>query len=193
MSAAERQRRHRKKVAGRSRAEGGDELHETPDIAVAKLLAEEPLPHVIWEPCCGPGAIVRILRGAGHRVIASDLRDYGNGQDFVHDFLTTTAAADGVEMIVMNPPFSKAAQFIRHALTLVPKLAVLLRLGFLESTAKRVDVMEGGHLARALIFRKRLPKMHRYGWNGKKASNGEGHAWLVWDKSHKGPPTVHWL
>ena len=110
MTAAERQRRHRKKIAGRSRAEGGDELHETPACAVHALLEAEALPQVLWEPACGYGAIVRILRAAGRTVIASDLRAYDTPDlDFVQDFLTTTAAPDGVQAVVMNPPFSKAA------------------------------------------------------------------------------------
>ena len=31
----------------------------------------------LWEPACGPGAIVGVLRAAGHTVIATDLNDWG--------------------------------------------------------------------------------------------------------------------
>ena len=108
MTAAERQRRHRKKIAGRSRAEGGDELHETPACAVHALLEAEELPQCLWEPACGYGAIVRILRAAGRAVVASDLRAYDTpDQDFVQDFLATTAVPEGVEAMVTNPAFLK--------------------------------------------------------------------------------------
>ena len=36
-------------------------------------------------------------------------------------------------MIVTNPPFKLAAQFAAHALSLCPRVAMLLRLSFLES------------------------------------------------------------
>lgn len=195
MTAAQRKRRQRRKIAGRSPAEGGDELHETPAVAVHALLKAEDLPQRLWEPGCGYGAIVRVLRATGRSVASSDHRAYDTpDQDFVQDFLTATAAPEGTEAIVGNPPFSKAAEFVRHGLTLVPKVIMLLRLAFLESTTtSRLDIMEGGRLARVHVFRKRLPKMHRFGWTGKKASPDEGHAWFVWDAAHRGPPTVHWL
>jgi hypothetical protein len=44
---------------------------------VEALLAAEQLPGVIWECACGPRAIVRVLRRAGHKVYATDLVDYG--------------------------------------------------------------------------------------------------------------------
>ena len=40
----------------------GDDLYETPSEAVLALLEVEDLPDSIWEPACGPGAIVRVLR-----------------------------------------------------------------------------------------------------------------------------------
>jgi len=49
-------------------SERGDDLYETPPAAVHALLRVEALPKVIWEPACGPGSIVKVLRGAGYRV-----------------------------------------------------------------------------------------------------------------------------
>ena len=54
----------------------GNELYETPEVATLSLLRAEPLPRTIRGPACGPGAIVRVLRDAGHLVIATDLVDY---------------------------------------------------------------------------------------------------------------------
>jgi hypothetical protein len=54
-------------------SERGDDLYETPPVAVIALLEREALPSVVWEPACGPGAIVGPLRAAGHTVIATDL------------------------------------------------------------------------------------------------------------------------
>ena len=117
----------------------GNDLYETPEVATLALLRAEPLPRTIWEPACGPGAIVRVLRDAGHRVIATDLIDYRSpDQDHAgRDFLLERRAPDGVEMIVTNPPFKLAAQFAAHALSLSPRVAMLLRLSFLERHEKR--------------------------------------------------------
>jgi hypothetical protein len=49
-------------------AERGLDLYETPPVAVDALLRYEKLPHQIWEPAAGRGAIVRVLRDAGHAV-----------------------------------------------------------------------------------------------------------------------------
>ena len=53
-----------------------NDLYETPPEAVQALLVAETLPHVIWEPACGPGSIVRALRANGRQVYATDLVDY---------------------------------------------------------------------------------------------------------------------
>jgi len=58
-------------------AERRDDLYETPECATRALLAVESLPQgTVWEPACGPGAIVRVLRAAGHQVYATDLVKY---------------------------------------------------------------------------------------------------------------------
>ena len=55
----------------------GNDLYETPEVATLALLRAEPLPRSIWEPACGRGAIVRVLRNAGHGVIAKFSRGGG--------------------------------------------------------------------------------------------------------------------
>ena len=45
-------------------------------------------------------------------------------------------------------------------------------------------------LARVLVFAKRLPMMHRAGWEGRKANSGMAFAWFVWDRAHRGPTTI---
>ena len=73
----------------------------------------------------------------------------------------------------MNPPFKLAEEFIAHALDLCPLVIVLLRLAFMESE-RRTRILEGRGLARIHVFRKRLPMMHRAGWEGRKANSRDG-------------------
>jgi hypothetical protein len=173
--------RRRSMVTGTARAPlsvRGADLYETPDVAVRALMRVEQLvfndKNVIWEPACGPGAIVRVLRAAGHTVIATDLIDYGcpNSRGGI-DFLTETMAPTGCELIVTNPPFKIANAFATRALELVPRVMLLVRLAFLESEV-RSEILEDGRLARVHVFANRLPRMHRAGWEGKKSTRRHG-------------------
>jgi hypothetical protein len=167
-------------------AERKDDLYETPEVATEALLRAEPLPKTIWEPACGPGAIVRVLRAAGHEVYATDLVDYGCPDSSARiDFLMEQTAPYYIGAIVTNPPFKLAASFAAHALLIAPKVCMLLRLAFLESEARRA-ILDAGKLARVHVFRNRLPMMHRDGWEGPRSSSSVAFAWFVWDREHKG-------
>jgi hypothetical protein len=181
-----------------------DDLYETPECAIRALLAVEELPSgVVWEPACGPGAIVRVLRAAGHQVYATDLVEYGSsdqdaaGIDFLMEsrFPATVesnsdSAPYSIRSIVTNPPFKLAEQFVQHALLLCPRVYMLLRLAFLESERRR-GILDNGWLRRVYVFRERLPMMHRAGWNGPRASSALAFAWFVWDRQHCGPAELH--
>ena len=65
---------------------------------------------------------------------------------------------DEIDAVVTNPPYRLAQQFVRHALTLCPRVFMLLRLTFYESERRR-DVLEGAGLIRVHVFRNRLPMM----------------------------------
>lgn len=184
---AEQTRRYGLTATGRAPlADRKDDLYETPPEATLALLRAERLPHRLWEPAAGRGAIVRVLRAAGHEVLASDLVDYGEPSHFPRrDFLMERKAPDGCEAIATNPPFKLAGQFAAHALELCPKLYMLLRLAFLEGVG-RTPLLDGGQLARVHVFRNRLPRMHRDGWEGAQASSSIAFAWFVWDRAHTG-------
>jgi hypothetical protein len=175
-------------VQRHSLVERGLDLYETPAVAVEALLCAEIIPHAIWEPAAGRGAIVNVLRNHGHAVIASDIFDYG-GLHFVRDFLGESKAPTGCSCIVTNPPFRLAEEFVAHALELSPLVVMLQRLAFMESE-RRTGILEGRGLARVHTFRKRLPMMHRDQWAGRKANSGMAFAWFVWDRSHTGPTTI---
>lgn len=175
-------------------ADRGYDLYETPACAVHALLDAEQLPDGgVWEPACGRGAIVRVLQERGHRVWATDLVDYGvPEQDMAgRDFLLEEGSVPSfIGSIVTNPPYHHAAQFVRHALVLCPRVYMLLRLGFLESK-RRSSILDNGWLARVHVFRNRLPMMHRDGWNGRRATSSIAFAWFVWDRAHTGPAELH--
>jgi hypothetical protein len=178
-------------------SERKDDLYETPPEAVKALLRVEDVAESVWEPACGPGKIVAVLRATGRSVLATDLVDYEcpDSQAGV-DFLMVTngwrETLGETDCIVTNPPFKLAEQFARHARRLVPQTYMLLRLAFLESQ-RRTDLLESGDLARVWVFRKRLPMMHRASWEGRTANSGMAFAWFVWDSAHKGPTEIQRL
>jgi hypothetical protein len=170
-------------------AERGRDLYETPSVGVEALLRVERLPHCIWEPAAGRGAIVRVLRDHGHAVLTSDIVDYGFPLDFQSDFLKTTQLPPGVEAILTNPPFYIVEKLVAHALELCPRVIMLLRLAFMESE-RRCGILEGRGLARVHVFRKRLPMMHRDQWAGRKANSGMAFCWMIWDRDYVGPTVI---
>jgi hypothetical protein len=145
-------RAHRTGQAGsHSAAARGLDFYQTPPCATLALMQAEALPPRLWEPCAGGGSIVRVLRDAGHNVIASDIVQRDFPLDFRDDFFTV-AAPRRCDAIVTNPPFSSAAPMVARALQLVPRVYLLLRLAFLESE-RRTPILEDGTLARVYVFR----------------------------------------
>jgi hypothetical protein len=171
---------------------GNDRYPTTPGAARALLLAET-VPHFAWDPCCGTGTIVGELRAGGHEVVATDITSYGIPVTcpgyFNVDFLLEQQAPARCEAVICNPPYRHAPAFVRHAIKLVPFVAMLLRLAFLESVS-RTDILEHSGLSSVLVFRKRLPMMHRHGWDGPRASNSIAFAWFVWRRDWCGNPQI---
>lgn len=92
--------------------------------------------YVIWEPACGEGHISEVLKFNGYQVISTDLHDRGYG-DGIEDFLTSEGKE--CDMIITNPPFSHAEEFIRKCLSLGKPFALLLKSQYWHS-AKRRDL-----------------------------------------------------
>lgn len=166
------------------------DCYDTPPQAVRALLAVEKLPYRIWEPACGTGNIVTVLRRAGHAVVATDLNQRGCPDSLPRvDFLLPLAYFPPCDAIVTNPPFALAQRFIERALERTSLVIMLLRLAFLESE-RRSNILDGGQLRSVHVFKNRLPMMHRAGWTGPKATSAIAFAWFVWDLQHRGPATI---
>jgi hypothetical protein len=182
---------HSCQVQRHTLAERGNDVYFTPPVAAEALLRHVELPHRLWECACGDGTgILDPLRAAGHEVIGSDWIDYGRPDCFWRrDFLFEQKVPDGCAAIITNPPYRLVEQFVAHALALSPLVVMLLRLAFFESE-RRCAILEDCGLARILCFRKRLPMMHRAGWEGRKANSGMAFAWFIWDRSHVGPAAI---
>jgi hypothetical protein len=179
-------------AAGSGRApliEHPGDRYDTPPVAVEALLRCERLPELIWEPACGTGNIVEVLRAVGHKVIATDLNNRGCPDSrFCVDFLLLDPGIRA-EAIITNPPYQLAEKFVEAALLRAPLVIMLLRLAFFEGQ-RRSRILEDCGLARIHVFRKRLPMMHREGWTGKRASSAIAFAWYVWERGYVGSTLI---
>lgn len=189
--------------------ERGDDLYETPIEAIRALLALESFSRGVLEPSVGRGAILRPLEAAGYDVRISDAVDRGiatrDGEcQAVGDFCAMRGPsklwAVGAD-IITNPPYGIANAYIAHALREFRpgKMAMLLNLNFLAGfdDPDRRFVMDENPPSRIYVFTRRLPMMHRDGWEGNKASSQMNTAWFVWERElggtrydHKGYPEI---
>lgn len=101
-----------------------DELY-TPAYAVKPLLRHFHEPMTVWCPCDTEDSnIVKVLREAGHRVIATHIKD---GYDFF-----TYEPAEDYDIIITNPPYSIKDEIIERCLQLHKRACLLLPLTALE-------------------------------------------------------------
>lgn len=143
----------------------------------------------MFEPACGRGAIADALKSAGRIVTCSDLHDYGYPNTSAIDFLAIPSVPI-ITQIVTNPPYQIAGEFVQHAVNLVPDVWMLLPLRYLAGARKEYPCWDDGSLARVLVFKRRLPRMHRDGWKGKRATSTVEFAWFNWKRGHTGSATV---
>lgn len=182
-------------TASATQEERGHNLYETPPEAMWTLLALEQFCSKVKEPACGRGAISKMLEDAGYTVLISDLIDYGTSDQFgevqaVADFLETDADPDQPD-IVTNPPYGELLnRFVAHALRVhrPRKMALLLNINFLcgFEDLEREFAMDDNPPSKIIVFKRRLPMMHRDGWDGPKAASRMNTAWFIWELNEAG-------
>lgn len=86
------------------------------------------------------------------------------------------------DVIVSNPPYSHALEFVQHALTLAPVVCMLLRLPWLASI-RRVE-WHKENPAHVCV----LPKRPSFTADGK--TDATEYAWFIWGTEHGGKWTI---
>lgn len=154
-----------------------DEAYHTPEWVTHALRPHLRGVRTAWEPACGNGSIVRVLAEWGLNVRATDITT---------DFNFLKAARCQHDLIVTNPPYSLAQQFIEHALRLTKpqlgRVAMLLRVDF-DSAVTRQHLFGGcRHWARKVVLTSRIRWI-----KDSTGSPSENHAWFIWDHKHDEP------
>lgn len=166
----------------------GPDYFPTPKWATYALIDNEKFDGDIWECACGDGAMSRVLEQTSSPVYSSDLYDRPYGDAGV-DFLTTKRRASN---IVTNPPYNSAEGFVKAGLEKADeKLALLLRLAFLEGGNRNRTIFTVTPPSRVWVFSERITF---YPAGMKAAGSGTtAYAWFVWDKSAPTATELKWF
>lgn len=170
-----------------------NDYYATEPKAAHLLMGVEQFSPLIWECACGEGHLAKEFEAAGYHVYATDLVDRGYGYQL--DFLSASAPPVTGFDIVTNPPYSKAQEFVEHALEILEdgrKVAMFLKIQFLEGKARRE------------LFRKYPPKTVyvssarlRCAMNGDfekyAKSTAVCYCWYVWQKGYTGDTVIKWI
>ncbi len=177
------------------------DFYATPAWVTEALMAHVNLRGPVWEPCCGDGAMSRVLASGGYQVVSTDITDRGFGTPGV-DFLACRSVPGGCRAIVTNPPYgdtgshagqSRSARamldFVRHAMDLAAsvegQLALLVRLNWIAGV-RATRLLSSGPFAATIVLNERI----RWFDMGEKTNHGQHHhAWIVIDHAYpKGKP-----
>lgn len=167
-----------------------DAYYTPDDVALACVQALPDLGGAfVLEPSVGGGAFARAVRACNPSalIVGNDINPDAPGfadcdSARVGGFTTCGLSADWV---IGNPPYGDAEEHVRHALTLAPNVAFLLRLAFLEGQ-KRGALWDAHPPAEVHVLRKR-PSFTGGG------TDSAAYGWFVWRRDHVGPATLGWI
>jgi len=177
-----------KPTAKRTADLDGPDFYPTPPWATFALIENEKFEGNIWESACGNGAMAKVLEKTGQSIFSSDLYDRGYGEIGV-DFTKESRLFDNV---ITNPPYNSAENFVRTGLkNSKRKLALLLRLAFLEGGNRQREIFSKTPPSRVWVFSERIT----FYPDGavQKGSGTTAYAWFVWDKDDFGGAKLRWL
>jgi hypothetical protein len=186
---APRLERYHRKERGEGRQE--HDFYRTPKETTRAVVIKEKLPKKVCEPCCGDGAISRVLEALGHKVISSDKYDRGYGEPG-RDFLKETEKQ--ADCMMTNPPFDQIDEIVLHALDLgYAKIIVLGPITWLAGMQHYAALWRRHKLARVWVF---SPRQTLWRGDDKNAEDDGGmtdYAWFVIEQDYNGLPALDWL
>lgn len=169
--------------------------YRTPAIAVTELVKREDFLGYVWEPANGMDDISKTLLSHGFEVYSTDIHRWVPETQTVKSFFDFKSMPMECD-IITNPPYKLANDFVLHAMSILPvggKLALLLRVQFLEGQIRYDKVYANHPVKTVYVFSFRLPRMHRFLFSGKASTSTLAFAWFVWEKGFKGDTVVKWI
>jgi hypothetical protein len=180
---------NRPTLSGEVYSRSPNDFYTEPKWAVEALFNAVRFVGPIHDGACGGGNIPTVARDMGIGGTGADVVDRGFGEVGV-DFLKDDRSWSN---IVTNPPFQLCEQFIRHALQVAEhKVAVLVRLAFLEGQDRRERLFVPHPPARVLVFSRRV-SMPPGGMSIKAEGGKTAYAWIIWSADWDGPTQLGWI
>ena len=183
------------------------DFYATDPECIDDLLAVEEFSDTVLEPCCGSGNLSKRLEEHGKKVISTDLYDHGYGTAGIDFFDYRNIEVD----IITNPPYMCQTEFAEHALKeLKPgrKLAMFLKIQFLEGQERAEKIFSQKKLERVYVYSKRVAcyknderyqknedgslKLDKDG-NPKKIGSAACYAWFIFRSDYNGYPEIRWI
>ena len=172
------------------------DYYATDPIAIDVLIndGKSEINHNVWECACGEGHLATRLSDYGYNVTATDLIDRGFGTGGIN-FLETNTIFNGD--IVTNPPYKYAAQFIKHALDIIPtgnKVFMFLKLQFLEGKSRK-ELFKKYPPKFVYVSSSRILCAKNGDFERMKKSGGSAvaYAWYEWEKGYTGDTVIKWV
>ena len=151
-----------------------DFIRTPPNITEA-LLKYEKFNGTILEPCCGDGAISKVLEAHKYKVVSSDKYNYGFGLE--KDLFAIYKRYDN---IITNPPFAQQQLVKKQLLSLTNKKLALL--WYVKNLGNEIETKTSKYLKSVYIFRKKIEWVEiKMGWL---------FAWYIWEIGHVGDITI---
>ena len=167
--------------------------YREPSWPAERLFQQESFAGIIWDGCCGGGTIPEAAKAAGLATFASDLVDRGYGAQ--RDFLTEPAPIAPPFTVVTNPPHQKQSeqQFVERALELgADKVVILFQTSKMHAAWGWLIPCR---LARVFLLTPRpsIPPGEMIERGEKPGGGRYDYSWLIFDRTHEGPPILGWL
>jgi len=145
------------------------DFYPTPSWCYEKLPIDWSMFTTALEPCEGDGRITQFLRAKGVDTKGFDIQ---TGTNYL-----TTETTENYDLILTNPPFSIALDFIDKAIEEANTVIMLLRLNFLGSQKRNAWFVENEPTSLFVLSK-------RPSFTGKGTDSTE-YAWFVWDKTDR--------
>lgn len=150
--------------------------------------------HTILEPCSGMNGISNYMQDFGWdlEVFTNEMFPVeGCYYHTTEDFLSEENTIGTYDLIVTNPPYVKAKEFILKGFEHAPIQWHFLRLAFLEGQSRFMDLFSLGKLSDVYVFTYRVSC--KKGVEQEETANSVSYCWYRFDKNYCGQPRLHWL
>lgn len=140
----------------------------------------------ILEPSCGDGAIVKVLKDNNYSNVIG--KDISSGSDFLLE-------EEKYDIIITNPPFSLALEFILKAKQLCDKFCFFLPWSYMHGKERydKIYTKTDFPLSEVYVYTRYPLLGEKLRDDGKYNTGMMVYAWYVWDKNGNKKPQINWI